>query len=127
MGDPTDKNQAADVINGVLKNLISGIGVDAVEAAAIAAYPWLGFWGIRTIFDWVVKLVANQIYMQAAMVATKIVIDVQVAEEESKTNDSFKNLQMALASGDPGAIKKASADLDKAYGDLIHSDGWSSP
>lgn len=127
MGDPTDKNQLASVINGVLSNIINTAGVDAAETAAIAAYPWLGWPIVRQIFDGILKVVAGEIYKQAAYAATKIVIDVQVELEESKTSDAFKNLQMALASGDKNAIAKASSNLDVAYGNLIHMDGWAAP
>ncbi len=127
MDSPTTNNQLASVVNGILKNLIDGVGVGAAETAAIAVYPFLAWPVVRQIFDAVLKLVANEIYKQAAMAATKVVIDVQVGMEESKTGDSFQNLQMALASGDPDAIKKASDDLDASYKALINFDGWSAP
>lgn len=127
MGDPTTTNQTAAVVNGILKNLISGVGLDAVEAAAIVELPWLGWPIIKQIFELVLSKIAALIYEQAAYAATKIIIDVQVGIEESKVGPAFESLQMAIASGDQNAIALASKDLDKAYGDLIHFDGWSSP
>lgn len=127
MSDPATINQLATTINGVLKDLITGGGASVVEASLITQYPFLGLPIIRQLFEWVVGLVAGDIYEQAAMAATKIVIDVQVDLEVSKTSDAFKSLQMAIASGDPGAIQKASSDLNDAYSSLIHSDGSASP
>jgi hypothetical protein len=127
VSDPTTTNRAAGIINGILKNLIDGVGVQAAETAAIAAYPFLAWPIVKQIFEGVLNLVANEIYKQAAMAATKVVIDVQVGVEESTALNAFQSLQMAIASGDEVAIKKASDDLDSAYGNLIHMDGWSSP
>lgn len=127
MADPTTTNKVAEAINKILKGLIEGAGEDAIIAAATAAQPWLGLPFVKQIFGLFVGYVAKFFYEQAAMAATKIVIDVQVEMEESKTFNAFQNLQMAIASGDPDAIKLASNNLDKAYGDLIHNDGWSSP
>lgn len=127
MSEPTTNNQVAGIINGILKNIIEGAGEASVEAAVIMQVPWLGWPVIKQLFDGVLGVVAEEIYKQAAITATKIVIDVQVGLEESKTGDAFQNLQMAIASGDKVAIDKASTDLDTAYGDLIHDDGWSAP
>lgn len=127
MSDPTTTNQTASVVNGILSNLINGAGITAAESAAIAEFPWLGLPIIKQIFELVLNKVASIIYDQAAYAATKVVIDVQVGLEESATGPAFQNLQMAIASGDQAAIAKASKDLDTAYSNLIHFDGWSSP
>jgi hypothetical protein len=120
---PTTTNQAASVVNDVLKAIIEGAGVPEVEAAILLQAPWLGLPFIKQFFEWGLNWVASYFYVSAANAATKIVIDVQVNMEQSNVIQSFQNLQMAIASGDQKAIEQASLDLDKSYGALIHSDG----
>lgn len=127
MSDPTTVNKTASVVNEILKDIIEGSGVKAIEASVIADVPWLGLPFIKQIFEFILNKVATLIYQAAAEAATKIIIDVQVNMEESSVLSSFQNLQMAIASGDQNAIKIASDDLDKAYGSLIHSDGAAPP
>lgn len=123
MADPTTNNKAAGVINDILKNIVEGTSVDAIEAAVIIEVPWLGLPFIKQLFEFILSKVASYFYISAANAATKIVIDVQVNLEKSSVISSFQNLQMAVASGDKDAIDKASDDLDKVYGNLIHYDG----
>ena len=127
MADPATNNHAASVVNGILKKVIEGTSVDAIEALVIADVPWLGFPVIKQVFEFILNKVAALIYVRAANAATKIVVDIQVNGEESVVLSSFQNLQMAIASGDADAIKKASDNLDEAYGSLIHSDGIAVP
>lgn len=127
MADPTTQNQLATIVNGILKDVIEGGGEAAAEAAAIAAYSWLGLPIIKQLFELVLSTIAGEIYKQAAFAATKVIIDVQVGIEESTVGSAFANLQMAVASGDGAAIAKASSDLNASYAALIHSDGSATP
>ncbi len=126
MSDPTTTNKLASTVNEILKGLIEGAGESAIETAAIASQPWLGLPIIKQLFSYAVGWIAKYFYQQAAITATKIIIDVQIKMETSQTYGAFQNLQMAIASGDQVAITKASEDLDKAYGSLIHYDGSAS-
>lgn len=98
-----------------------------METALIAQYPILGVPVIKQIFEWVLSQVSQVIYRNAALVATDLIIDVQVNQEESQVLAAFSNLQMAIASGDERAIAQTSRDLDKAYGAIIHFDGSAPP
>lgn len=126
MADPTTVNEAATIVNQLILGAIN-VDVEALEAAAIAEDPWLGLPFIKQIFEFFLNKLSGKIYAQAAMAATKLVIDYQVNREESTAVNSFDNLQMAVASGDQNAINKASSDLDAAYGAIIHSDGAAPP
>lgn len=127
MSDPTTKNKVASAVNQILKALIEGTGVDVLEAALIAENPWLGLPFIKQIFHFIVGKVAAVIYTNAALAATKIIIDAQVNIEEGIVNGAFDNLTMAIASGDEVAIVRASSDLSDAYASLIHYDGSATP
>lgn len=127
MSEPTTVNKTANIVNQILNGLISEAGADAVKAALIVEFPWLGLPFIKQLFSFIVDKVAAIIYKQAAFAATKIIIDMQVNAEVGGVNDAFDNLTMAVASGDQIAIDKASANLSTAYGDLIHYDGSASP
>lgn len=127
MSDPTLENKAASIVNQILKELIEGAGESVVEATLIAQFPWLGLPFVKQIFEFILDKASGLIYQNAAMAATKIVIDIQVNQEESAVKASFDNLQMALASGDAHAIEIASADLSKSYAAIIHFDGSASP
>jgi hypothetical protein len=123
VSDPTTTNAVAAEVNKILAELIEGAGETAAEATAIAAYPWLGWPFVKQIFEGVLSYVSGLVYRQAALVATQIIVDAQINLEESTTYGAFQNLQLAVASGDKNAITQATADLDKAYGALIHYDG----
>lgn len=132
MADPTTTNTAASVVNAALKAAIEGASEAEVEAlilaetAGIVVIPVIGvIW--TAIVNWVVQNAGEYFYTQAALAMTKIIIDFQINGEESAANVGFSNLQMAIASGDPDAIKRASDDLDVAYSALIHFDGSASP
>lgn len=127
MSDPTTQNQVASTVNSVLKTIIEGAGTTALENALIVEFPWLGLPVIKQIFEFILNKVSAIIYQDAAEAATKLIIDLQVNGEESSVGNAFKNLQMALASGDQNAINQTSKELDQAYASLIHSDGSSSP
>ncbi len=127
MSDPTLDNKAAGIVNQILKELIEGAGETVVEALLIAQFPWLGLPFIKQIFEFILDKASALIYTNAAIAATKIIIDIQVNQEESAVAIAFQNLQMALASGDENAIKFASADLSKSYAAIIHFDGSASP
>lgn len=124
---PSTVNQTASVIDEILKEIIEGGGQTVVENALIAEFPWLGLPFIKQFFEFILSKVSDAIYTNAAIAATKIVIDVQVNMEKSQVLNAFQNLQMAVASGDKNAIDIASTDLDKAYGNLIHDDGSAPP
>ncbi len=118
-------NKTASIVNQILKGLIEGSGEDLIIALAIGEQPWLGLPFIKQIFTYIVGIVGKYIYIQAAHVATAIVIDIQTAGEASATNDAYQNLQVAILSGDETAINKASGDLDEAYANLVNFDGSS--
>lgn len=126
MADPTTVNQAATIVNQVIYGAIR-VEDDALEAATIAEVPWLGLPIVKQIFEFVLHNLSDRIYREAAMAATKLVVDYQVNREESSVVNDFDNLQMAIASGDEVAIHKASTNLDNSYGSLIHSDGSATP
>lgn len=123
MADPTTTNATASAVNDILKTIIEGAGQGAIEAAAIADFPWLGLPIIKQLFELVLSKITGLIYQDAANAATKIVIDVQVNVEKSQVLNAFQTLQMAIASGDKNAIQQASTDLDNCYGSLIHFGG----
>lgn len=127
MGEPTTENKTAGIVNKILNGLIEGAGVDALKVALTAEFPWLGLPFVKQLFSFILDKVAAAIYKQAAFIATKIVIDMQVKQEVGGVNNAFDNLTMAVASGDQIAIDKASANLSTMYGNLIHYDGSSSP
>lgn len=126
MSDPTTVNKLATVVNDAIKVAMDG-GEVAAEAAMVADLPWLGLPVIRTILSWFLGIVEGYFYSNAAKTATKIVIDLQVSSEVSKTNSYFQKAQDAVKSGDKNAIDVASKNLDAAFAALIHYDGSASP
>lgn len=123
MADPVTNNQTASIVNDILKTVIEGGGVTATEAVIIADVPWLGLPIIKQIMELILNKVAAVFYTSAANAATKLIVDIQINQEKSTVLNAFQSLQMAVASGDKDAIAKASDDLDKAYGSIIHYDG----
>lgn len=132
MADPTTVNQVAAKIADILEIIIEGRGEDVAialilaDTATVVAIPVVGvIW--TALVTLLVGKFGTYFYRQAALAATDIIIDFQTDGEVSNANNGFENLQMAIASGDQSAIDQASADMDKYYAALIHSDGGFSP
>lgn len=122
MSDPTTTNTLATVVNSALEAALTG-GESAAEAALILDQPWLGLPIVKQLLEWLLDKIEAPIYANAAAVATKLIIDLQVNSETSAANTAFQNAQSAIATGDPGEISKAQTDLDNAFASLGHYDG----
>ena len=123
---PTTTNQAATQINTAISNAMSS-GCQAVESMAIAAYPWLGYWFIKPIFEYFLNLIDVPISKALQTGATFAVIDVQTTEEEGSMAAAIAELQAAQKSGNAAAIAKAEKDYLNAQANLVHSDGSAQP
>lgn len=127
MGAPTTDNKAAEIVNEVIRALMSG-GVLAAEtylntlAPGILQLPVVGF-----LLDEGLQYLAQALSVAGQEFATQIVIDIQTNGEASRVVTAGTALQIALASGDQSAIDGAAATLTAAYGDLIHWDGIARP
>lgn len=126
MSAPTTTNVLATAVNDAIKAALTG-GSAAAEAALIADAPWLGLPIVKQLLEWFIGLIEQPLYENAAIVMTKIIIALQVAEETSAVNQAFKNAQQAIEAGDPNDIASASTALDNAFAALGNYDGSASP
>lgn len=122
---PVTKNTVSSTLNQILKNLIEGRGVDAIEALMIADFPWLALPFVKQIFELCLNYAAKAIYTDAANLTTSIVINIQSSQENDMVKTTLANLEAAIDIGDQNGIAKASQEADIAFGHLIHWDGSS--
>lgn len=122
---PTTVNTIAGAVNKAI-NAAMSVEESAVEALIIADIPFLGLPGFKQVLEMAVNWLGSYIYVDAAAVATSIVVDLQVSVEVTATQTAYAAAQAAIASGDQNAIQTASTNLDAAFASIIHFDGSSS-
>ena len=120
---PAPQNHAANLINKILEVAIMDVGVRLAKAAAVAELPFLGWPGISQVFDYLLQKIGRYFYLGGAQFATFNIIDAQIRGELGAVNEVIPELQRAIESGDPEAIKKAEEEFKKRYADLIRSNG----
>lgn len=123
---PQTDNKTADAVNTGIK-VLENAGVAAVESLIIADYPFLGFIGIKQIWEGLFEWIAGYFCKVAETGATFAVIDIQVDLEKSKLSTALKNLIAAEKSGDQNAIKAAVKAYADANSSLLHDDGSATP
>lgn len=111
-----------DDIEKIIQSLIFKVGVNAVIAAATAAFPWLNLPIVSGIFRALVTWIASQLYnvLEPSVIFT--VIDQQVSAEYLAYTAAVKELQKAIDLGDQHAIDAARAKTEDALSKLIHFD-----
>ncbi len=123
---PLPTNSAATEVNNVI-SAVNSAGVQVVMNLAIADQPWLGAPVVKTLFGWLLGWLDQYLSRAEQEGATFVVIDVQVAEEESALQKAWAALVAAQKSGDKNAIKIALQNYNNAHSALIHDDGSASP
>jgi hypothetical protein len=120
-------NQAADVVNGIIRAIISG-GETAAETYLTALDPaLLSIPIVHWLMDQGVHYVAQIVSISGQQFADNIVFDIQTNGEKSDTITAGTALAIAIASGDQGAIQKAKDSAGAAYKKAFQLDGWSTP
>lgn len=124
MSAPTTTNATATTVDAGIKAAGSGI-VGVAEGMIIAAQPWLGWPGIKQIWEALFSWIASYFEKAAATGATFVVIDVQVGSEETKMSAALAALVAAEKSGNADAIKTAIQVYANTQSTLVHDDGSS--
>lgn len=111
-------NTTAEAVNKVIADANS-VGVQFVETLIIADQPWLGAPIFKQILGWVLAYFDGYISKAEQTGATFIVIDAQVAGEESAMSQALAAVLAAQKSGDKDALKiaiQAYADANSRLG-----------
>ena len=119
-------NKTATLVNKIIAGAETGI-VNVAESLAIADCPWLGWPGVKQIWEAAFSFVADKFTRAAQTGATFIVIDHQVDGEEKGLSAALIELKNAELSGDAVRIKKTIQDYANANSALDNSDGSAHP
>lgn len=119
-------NQAATLANKVIAGAESGI-VGVAENLAIAAQSWLGYPGIKQIWEAFFGFVADKFTRAFQTGATFIIVDHQVDGELSGVSKELAAVVAAEKTGDVAAITAAIKAYADAYSILMHDDGSAHP
>jgi len=131
--DPTSTGTALPTVNKLASGIDTAIADGttvaeaAVETAAETSQPWLLTFGIKQIFEAIVKYILGVLGKTGQLESTFIVTKAQGAIENSALSKAEQEVQTALASGDPNAIAKAEQDFQKAQSAAVNSDGSAHP
>lgn len=131
---PTTTNPTATTVNQTINDIV-GIAeqtaITAAETALDTAAPIFALPVIKQASDLaieeIVKYVGNDVNISLQNIGTFIVIDTQVAGEESGISQALAALMVAEKSGDPNAIKQAIQNYANAQSALTHDDGSAPP
>lgn len=119
---PTNVNGTATTVNKII-SAMDNAGVQVVEAMIIADVPFLGWPGIKQIWEGFFAWIASYFIKAEENGATFAVIDIQVGSEESGISKALAAVIAAEKSGDKDAIAKAIQDYQSAQSALVHNDG----
>lgn len=119
-------NKIATDVNVAIKQ-VEQLFSPVVEAAIISICPALGAPVIKQIVDVFEKLAEDKITKYAETGATFVVIDVQVAQENTRLGRAEAALALAISSGNQTAIAAAKKEFDNAQSALVNDDGSASP
>jgi hypothetical protein len=119
---PTTSNTTAGIITKITAAL-ANTGVQAVEAAIILDVSFLGWPGIKQVWQGFFGWIASYFVTVAQTGETFGVIDVQVGDEESGMSVALSNLLAAEKTGDAAKIKAAIQAYANAQSSLTHDDG----
>lgn len=125
-GVPTTVNPGATAADDLIKQL-EDLLVPGLNAALAAALPVLEAPIISLITGVVEKYIEDHLTQFLELGATFMVIDAQVAEEESNMEPAEAALDAAEKSGDPNAIKEAMQEFADDQSHLVHDDGSARP
>lgn len=125
MTTPTTTNSLADKVNSALGNL-ENAGVMVVEALIIADVPWLGFPGIKQVWELFFGWLCGYFIKASQNGATFTIIDLQVGHEIDGISKALADLITAERNGDATEIQKSIQNYANAQSALTHDDGSSS-
>jgi hypothetical protein len=125
---PVPTNQTASVVNTAIDGVFQ-VGVTLAETSLKTAVPVLGWPVIGTVVNWVIQLIANQIYQYFALFVTFEIISVQT---DLQVNDSQKALAALKAAQNaippnPQAIATALLNFQNATKTLTNFTGSANP
>lgn len=106
---------AVDVVQGA-----ANAAETVVEDAAIAAEPWLGFPGIKQLWETVLDYFVKQFSRALGTLAGYVLVDAEEYLALKKAAASLVKLNAAKATGDANAIEQASAEADAAAAPILH-------
>lgn len=90
---PAPTNWLVTLINGILDNLIKGLGVDIAYGAAVAQVPWLGAPVIGTIFRAILDRLASALDTNLKINADIVVIRFQNDARKGEYDAALKPIQ----------------------------------
>lgn len=123
MSAPSTINGPAQTVGQIIQVSIYDVAKDAAENALLAAYPVLLDPFLHEILTLVLDKIATELYSQLSLLATLVVIDIEIGSEKTAYVAANQALAAAHLSGDPNAIAKAVAQLKSAAAAIIHYDG----
>ncbi len=124
MTSPTTNNSATNTADTLIKDGTS-IGVSVVEAAIIADVPWLGYPGIKQIWEALFSWIAGYFSAAAQKGVNFAIIDTQVDGQVSDLSKALAALQIAYKSGNQDEISKALNQISQAQSNLANDNGSS--
>lgn len=112
-------NSTAQLIDTTVVDL-GQKGIALAETALLAQFPWLGFWGLKQIWESIFEYFSNQLLDFLGTFAGYVVIDIQKYIDLKEAASALIALNAAKQTGDQNAISKASSDVDEAVAPILH-------
>ena len=115
-------NKQADLVNEIIHQGLDG-GKGALKAYIMIQAPIFANPFGSMFLSFILFFVEKYFYKYISLVATNMVIDIQVNGEKAKAYKACNSLMNVLNGGDQNAIDQANKDFNDSYSSLIHYDG----
>jgi hypothetical protein len=113
-----------DIVSAVRAVLKAGaeIGVQAGEAAAIAAYPWLGLPFIKQIWETILEHYAAAFDKALMDESTKLIIPIidKIKADAAEAESAKYKAMLEGANATSEQLQKENDEWEQKYADLIH-------
>jgi hypothetical protein len=124
---PHTINPLATLVNKIISGLVEGVAEPVLETMIEADVPFLGLPVVKQLFEYAFHYIIHNLDVQMEVGAVKFVINIQTDSELAQAITAAIRLRDAMRENNQHAIDEASKDLDAAYDNLGHFDGWAKP
>jgi len=117
---PAPTNKLLDVVDGIVNDLICGLGVDAVMTAIVAEAPWVKIPILNQIVRYFIEKIAKKLFLTIGPFIDFKIIKFQNDAHKAAYDQAVIEFKKALVTGvDSDEFKKANQKFNDDFDKLV--------